>query len=52
MPVELAVLIRCADHAGADARRLMAENDRWRRYAEQQLDALVERKAQQASRLS
>ncbi|WP_448044061.1 hypothetical protein [Bradyrhizobium liaoningense] len=50
--MELAVLIRRADRAGADARRLKAENDRWRRYAERQLDALFERRAQRASHTS
>ncbi|WP_448031369.1 hypothetical protein [Bradyrhizobium liaoningense] len=52
MSAELAVLIRRADRAGADARRLMAEIDRSRQYAERQLDALFERGIRQAGRPS
>ncbi|MEY9110595.1 hypothetical protein ABH999_006791 [Bradyrhizobium yuanmingense] len=48
MPIseELAVLIRRAERAMADARRLLAENERWRRYAERQLDAMFELSAE------
>ena len=39
---ELAALIRRAEDATANARRLLYENDRLRRYAERQLDCLFE----------
>ncbi len=39
---ELAVLIERADRATATARRLLDENDRWRRSVEWQLDYFFE----------
>ena len=44
MPIsdELAALIRRAERATANARRLLADNERWRRYAERQLDVMYE----------
>src|SRR5262249_23305794 len=39
---ELAALIKRADGATATARRLLDENDRWRRSVERQLDRLFE----------
>ena len=42
MSEELAVLIRRAEAATATARRLLDENDLWRRRAERQLDYLFE----------
>ncbi|WP_407118897.1 hypothetical protein [Bradyrhizobium sp. LMG 9283] len=48
MPIseELAALIERAEHATTEARRLLAENERWRRYAEWQLDAMFELSAE------
>ncbi|MGY3035411.1 hypothetical protein ACVIIV_004581 [Bradyrhizobium sp. USDA 4354] len=43
---ELAALIRHAERATAEARRLLAENERWRRYAERQLDTMFELSAE------
>ncbi|MCP3373623.1 hypothetical protein [Bradyrhizobium cajani] len=43
---ELAALIDRADIATATARRLLDENDRWRRTAEWQLDYLFELSAE------
>ncbi|MBR0839207.1 hypothetical protein JQ607_03280 [Bradyrhizobium liaoningense] len=43
---ELAALIDRADVATASARRLLDENDRWRRTAEWQLDYLFELSAE------
>ncbi|WP_136623747.1 hypothetical protein [Bradyrhizobium centrolobii] len=44
MPIseELAVLIKRAEGATATARRLLDENDRWRRSVERQLDYMYE----------
>jgi hypothetical protein len=39
---ELLALFSRADHASADARRLLDENDRWRQSVMQQLDYLFE----------
>ena len=48
MPIskELAALIRRAESATANARRLLDENDRWRRSVEWQLDYLFELSAE------
>jgi hypothetical protein len=48
MPIseELAALIRRADQATAAAQRLLAENHRWRRSAERQLDYMFELSAE------
>ena len=39
---ELLALFSRAEHASADARRLLDENDRWRRSVLQQLDYMFE----------
>jgi hypothetical protein len=48
MPIseELAALISRAERAVAETRRLMDENDRWRRRAERQLDYMFELSAE------
>ena len=48
MPIseELAALIERAERAAANTRRLLDENDRWRRHVEWQLDYMFELSAE------
>lgn len=46
MSEELAALIKRAEGASATARRLLDENDRWRRSVERELDYMFELSAE------
>jgi hypothetical protein len=46
LPEDLAILFERAERVAANTRRLVAENDRLRRRAERQLDAMFELSAE------